>query len=70
MKDLTEFFLCPACNSNLESVIAVDFISDNYRRTMVTSSNSNNNIITAKQKWEKVRVEILDRMNKKRGRNK
>jgi hypothetical protein len=37
---------------------------------MVTSSNSNNNIITAKQKWEKVRVEILDRMNKKRGRNK
>jgi len=50
MKDLTEFFLCPACDADLISVILVDFISDTHRRTMVTSGNSNNNIMAAKQK--------------------
>ena len=64
MKDLTEFFLCPACDADLISVILVDFISDNHRRTMVTSGNSNNNIMTAKQKSEG-KIELRYRMNTK-----
>ncbi len=64
MKDF-EFFLCPVCNSDLISLIAVDFISDNHRRTSVTSSNSNNKITTAKQKVGKIKAEVLDRMNTK-----
>jgi hypothetical protein len=70
MKDLTEFFLCPACDADLISVILVDFICDNHRRTMVTSGNSNNNIMTAKQREAKISVEILDRIIQKRERNK